>query len=81
LRKLRKERRLEIPFILLIEEWNHGLILRALKLDANRVILKRENTILSGQILSKIVKQVLLNYKMRKELEYHREEEFSKMIF
>ncbi len=72
LRKLRKEKWSNLPFILLIDGENDTVMLKALQLGANRVFLKRENEVLSCQILSEIVRQELLNHKMRKELEHLR---------
>lgn len=79
LREVRKEKLSNIPFILLIDRGCDKVMLKALKLGANRVFLKRENEVLSCQILREIVKQELLNQKMRKEIEHHRNKEFLRL--
>ncbi len=72
LKEVRKERGLDIPYILLMDKMNDRVMLRALDLGANRVFHKRKNVVLSSQILNKILKQEIQYYELRKELEYQR---------
>jgi len=75
LKKIRIGRQLNIPFILLMDRVDSKTRLKALKLDANRVFHKKKNLELSCQILKEIIKQELLDYKTKKELEHHRKRE------
>jgi len=69
LNKIRNEKEIEIPFILLTDKKSNEIILEALKEGVNRIIHKEEeNIILSCKILTEILNQEIQDHKNKKEL-------------
>jgi len=74
LNKIRNEREIEVPFVLLIDKKDNEIILEALKEGVNRVIHKEENINLSYNILLEVLNQEIQQYLRNKELEQLRYE-------
>jgi len=72
LKEVRDERGIRIPFILLMDDGKDEDMLKALRLNANRVFYKKKNLLLSCKILKEILEQEILNYEIKKELEHNR---------
>ncbi len=74
LNKVRKEKGIEIPFILFTKKNKKEIFLKSLRFGANRVFDKEDHILFSDKILAKIIGQEIQNYENKKELEHYRKE-------
>ncbi len=72
LKEVKGDMRIRIPFVLFTRKKEGDIVLKALKEGANRVIHRSDDIRLSCKILHQAIKQEMLDYVRKKELERHR---------
>ncbi len=80
LKKVRGEKEMEMPFIFFTEKRTKKIVLKALKTGANRVVHKGNDVMMSCKVLNQALKQEMLHYVRKKELERHRKKFNSNII-
>jgi len=80
LKKVRKEKEIEIPFILFTGEKEQEIFLKALEDGANRVLHKGEDIKLACKTLNQALKQEISHYEREQELERLRNDKINSNI-
>jgi len=80
LKKVRKEKEIEIPFILFTGEKEQEVFLKGLEDGANRVLQKGEDIKLACKTLHQALKQEISHYERKQELDRLRDDKINRNI-